>query len=393
MRQSGQRTAGTDDVFDLGQVFALCQSLSAGRSVDVADLTRMPFDCPQNSFFGQTFDQFKFVFILRDRYISFQCFIQIDVQFFLTFLAQFFFADGLDDFHAVDINAEVALYGPLCLRLRRGQDPGYRVGILRYRMYVGGRAADVDDHAVTDTVIEQLRAFHNSTRRRDDRAVDHVSDVFHARRLGDIIFKGFLNDLAARFNVQSIDLRIDVVDQIQLLSAFLVEDQLHFLLIFNVAGINDRRMQPHIADHFRVVDGRIAFAIVHAAGDQDQIRIDLLDLCQVASSQSAYGNVVDNAAGTEGCLSGRLGRHIVNQSVYGHLQTARCRGCRQHFVIFQTVDVHFFAKVIDRPLQSDADIPFQYRGRRLSLCPENRIFAVQIFERVDNGRCRADLCN
>ena len=393
MRQSGQRTAGTNDIFNLRQVFALCQGLSSGRSIDIANLPRMAFDSSQNRLFRQAFYQLELILRLRDCHIRFQCFLQIDVQLLLTFLAQLFFADGFNDFHAVDVYAEVALYGSLCFRFRRGQNAGNRIGVLGYGVHIGSRTADIDDHTVADAVIQQLRTFHNRSRCRNDRTVYHVSDVLHARRLGDVVLEGLLNDLAARFDVQGVDLRIDIIDQIEFLSAFFIENQFHFILVFNIAGIHNRGMQSHIADHFCIIDCGIPFAVVHTTRDQDQIWVDFLDSRQIASSQSADRNIVNDAARAECRFSRRLGSHIINQSMDGHLQAAcRGRGC-QHFIIFQTVNVHLPTEIIDSSLQSDTNIAFQHRSRRLSLRPKNRIFAVKVFERIDNGRRRADLRN
>ena len=192
-------------------------------------------------------------------------------------------------------------------------------------MHIGSRTANIDDQAVADAVIQQLRTFHNCARCRDDRTIDHVSDVLHARRLGDVVLEGLLNDLAARFDVQGVDLRIDIIDQIELLSALLIEDQFHFILIFNIAGIHNRGMQSHIADHFGIIDCGIPFAVVHTTRDQNQIWVDFLDSRQIASSQSADCNIVNDAARAKCRFSRRLGGHIINQSVDGHLQAA-CRG-------------------------------------------------------------------
>ena len=137
-----------------------------------------------------------------------------------------------------------------------------------------------------------------------------------------MLLKSILYNLSTRFYVEVVDLRIYVFYVVKLLSAFLVENQLHLFLILDISRIDDRRLQSQAADFFRIFDGRVPFAVVHAAGDQDQVGIDFLDLCQIGSAQLSGGNVVDDASCAESRLLCRLSRHIVDQTVDRHLQSS-----------------------------------------------------------------------
>ncbi len=239
----------------------------------------MPLHRFEHRFLRQSFYQLELRFCLRYRHIAGQSFVQIDAHLFAV-LAHLFFSDGLDNLHPVDIDAQIPFYGSLRLRFRRNHDSGNLVRLCRYRVKIRGSAAYVQYDQIPEAVVQQLGALHDCARRRDDRAVDHIANMFHSRRIGDVLLKSILYNLSTRFYVEVVDLRIYVFYVVKLLSAFLVENQLHLFLILDISRIDDRRLQSQAADFFRIFDGRVPFAVVHAAGDQDQVGIDFLDLRQ-----------------------------------------------------------------------------------------------------------------
>ena len=258
-------------------------------------------------------------------------------------------------------------------------------------MQVGGGAADIQNDNIADAVVEQLGAFHNGAGSRDDGAVHHVAHVLHARSPGDVILEGVLDDLAAGLYIQLVDLGIYVFDIVKRHAALLIEDELHFLLIFYVAGIDNGNLQPHGTEHFRVVDGRVSFAVVHASRQKDEVGLDLLDLRQIAAAQFPCGHVVDDAARTQRRFLCCLGRHVVDEAVDGHLQTACRGGSRQHLVVFQRVDAGLFLQIFHSAGQADAHVAFQYGGGRLTLGKEHGVVGVQVFKCVYDGCGGADL--
>ena len=249
-------------------------------------------------------------------------------------------------------------------------------------MNVCRRAADVDNHHFTNTLMQKLRSLHDRARCWNDRAIDHVAHVFHARCVRDVIFERVLNDFAAGLDVHVIDLRVYILYVVEFLTGLFIENQFHLFLVLDVAGVDDRRLETEAADLLRIVDSCVSFAVVDAACDEDQIRLDLLDLLQIRTSEFAGCDEVDDAAGTQGCFLGGSRCHVVDQAVNCHLQTACRRRGRQHLVIFETVDTHLRAKVVDGALQADSDVAFQHRRRSLPLRPEFRIVAVDILECV-----------
>ena len=367
VRQARQRAAGADDVLDLGEVLTFNNGRTAGRSVDVADDAGVAFDRLEGRFFGQQFDKFEFVRCLRDRNIGLERLIEIDRG---KSFAEFILTDRLDDVHAVDVQTEVALYGTLCLRLRCGHHRCEIVGVRCDGVDVCRRTADVDGHDIADAVGEQLGALHDGARCRDDRAVDHVADVLHARRVDDVILERLVDHLAARLDVEHVDLRIDVVADVQFA---VVKDQLHLFAVLNVARVDDRRLVVQITQFFCGVDRRLLFAVVDAACEQDQVGPDLLDLRQVRPAQFARRDEVDDAACAERCLSGSARGHVVDKTVDGHLKTACSGRRRKHLVILDLLFAHALAHIIERAFQADAYVTFQNGSRRLPLAPEDRL--------------------
>ena len=350
----------------------------------------MAFDRLEHGFLRQAFYEFEFVFVLRDGFIGLERLVRIHAHGGHLF-AEYLLADGFDHLVAVHVHAQVALDRALRLGFGRRQDAGHHVGILGDRVQVRRRAAHVEHDAVADAVVQQLRAFHDRAGGRDDGTVHHVAHVLHARRAGDVILEGILDDLAAGFDVQFVDLGIDVFDIVKRHAALFVEDELHFLLVFDVACVDHGHLQPHGAQHFRVVDGGVAFAVVHAARQQDQVRLDLLDLRQVASAQPSCGHVVDDAARTERRFLRGFRGHVVNQAVDGHLQTAGSGGRGQHLVVFERIDVGLLLQVFDRAGQADAHVALQDGRGRLTLREEHGMVGIQILERVYDCCGGADL--
>ena len=247
------------------------------------------------------------------------------MELFFTFFSEFLFADGFDYLHAVYINAKVAFHGSLCLRFRCRQNSRNRVRVFGHCVNICRRTANVDGHNITDAVIKQFRAFHNRARCRDNRPIYHVAHMLHARCLRDIVLKRVLDDLSARLYIQRVNLRINIINKIESLSAFLIKNQFHLFLILNVSGINYRCVQTHVSYHFRVIYRSVSFAVINAARNQDEVRVNFLNLCEVASSQSSDCNVMNDSSRAKRRFSCSLRSHIIYQSVHRHLQTTRGR--------------------------------------------------------------------
>ena len=247
------------------------------------------------------------------------------MELILAFFSQLFLTDGLDYLHPVYIYAQITLYSSLCLWLRCGKDSCNCIRIFSNRMNVCSSSAYIYGHYIADAVIEQLGTLHYSPRRRDNRSAYHVSDMLHSRCVCDMILKSILNYLAARFNIESIYLWINIVYQVKVLSAFFVKDKLHFVLIFNISCVNHGCFQAHRSYHFSIVYSRISFAIVYTTRDKYQVRVDFLDSGDIASSQFAYGNVVNNSTCTESCFLSSLSRHVVDQTMNCHFKSTGCR--------------------------------------------------------------------
>ncbi len=258
-------------------------------------------------------------------------------------------------------------------------------------MQVGGGAADIQNDNIADAVVEQLGAFHNGAGGRDDGTVHHVAHVLHARGPGDVVLEGILDDLAAGLHVELVNLGIYVFDIVKRHAALFVEDELHFLLIFNVAGVDNGNLQSHGTEHFRVVDGRVSFAVVHASCQKDKIGLDLLDLRQIRSSEASCSHVMDDAACAQRRLLGRFRRHVIHEAVDGHLQAAGGGRSRQHLVVLQGVDAGLFLQVFDGAGQADAHVAFQNGSGCLTLGKKHRMVGVQVFKGVYNCRGGADL--
>ena len=242
-----------------------------------------------------------------------------------AFFSQLFLTDRLDYLHSVYIYTQVTLYGSLSFWLRCSKDSCNCIRIFSNRMNVCSSSAYVYGHYITNTVIKQLGTLHYCSRGRDNRSAYHVSDVLHSRCMCDMILKSILDNLTTWFNIECIYLWINIVYQIEILSAFFVEDELHLVLVFNVSCVNYRCFQTHCSYHFSIVDSCISFAVVHATCDKYQVWIDLLDSGDIASSQFAYGNVVNNSTCTESCFLSSLSRHVVDQTMNCHFKSTGCR--------------------------------------------------------------------
>ena len=374
----------------LGKVLAFRQGDPPRRPVYVADGAGVAFHSLQDCFFREPFHQLNFIFVLGDGLVGLQSLVRVNAH-GLHLLAEFLLADGFDHLVAVDVDAQIAFHGPLRLGFGGRQDAGDHVGVLRYGVQVGGSAAYIQHDNVADAVVEQLGAFHDGAGGRDDGPVHHVAHVLHARGPGDVVLEGILDDLAAGLHIELVDLGIYVFDIVKRHAALLVEDELHFLLIFDVAGIDNGYFQSHGPQHFRVVDGRVSFTVVHASRQKDKIRLDLLDLRQVRSAEPSCGHIMDDAPRAERRFLRRLGRHVIDEAVDGHLQTAGCGRSRQHLVVFQGVDARLFLQVFDGAREADAHVAFQDGGGRLTLGKEHRMIGVQIFKGIYNCRGGADL--
>lgn len=102
--------------------------------------------------------------------------------------------------------------------------------------------------------------------------------------VGDMVLKGVLYYFAARLHVQSVYLRIYVIYYIQVLTAFFIKDEFHFVLVFNVSGVNHRCLESQASYHFSIVNGRVSFSVVDSAGYEYQIWIYFFYAGQVSSS-------------------------------------------------------------------------------------------------------------
>ena len=78
-------------------------------------------------------------------------------------------------------------------------------------MYIGRSSAHVYNHYVAYTVVQELGTLHYCAGSWYYRTVYHISHMFHARRVGDVVLKGFLNNFAAWLHVERIDFRIYVI--------------------------------------------------------------------------------------------------------------------------------------------------------------------------------------
>ena len=197
-----------------------------------------------------------------------------------------------------------------------------------------------------------------------------------------MILESILYDLSARFHVQSVYLRIYVVYQIKILSAFFIKYQFHLILVFYISGVHHRSLEPKASYHFRIVDSRISFTVVYASCYEYQIRVDLLYPGQIASSQPSHGNIVNNSSSSKSSFFGCLCRHIIYKTVYSHFKTAGGGRSCQHLIIFQLIYVHFTAEVVYGPLKTNSNVSVHNGSRSLTLRPENGIIAVQVFKCV-----------
>ena len=138
--------------------------------------------------------------------------------------------------------------------------------------------------------------------------------------MGDMIFESFLNYFSARFDIESIYFGIYIIYKVEILTAFFIKYQLHLILIFNITCIYYRRFEAEAPDHFCIVYGRISFSVIHASRNENKVRVDVLNSCKVASSQPSYGNIMNNSSSTQCGFFGCFCRHIIHQSVNGHLE-------------------------------------------------------------------------
>ena len=216
-RETGQSAACPDDVLHLREVLALGEGAPAARPVDIAQAAGVAFHAFKHGFFRQALDELYLRVVLRDRFITCEDLVIVYAH-GGTVLAHLFFADGIDDVHAVNIDAEVALNGALCLWLGRDHEAGDLIRFVRYGVDVRRGASHVQDHDVADAAVEDLRRFHDGARSRDDRAADEIADVLHARGFGDVLLERVLDDAAARLDVQLVYLRIYVFDYVKFLT-------------------------------------------------------------------------------------------------------------------------------------------------------------------------------
>ena len=258
-------------------------------------------------------------------------------------------------------------------------------------MQICCRSAHVQNNEVAQVFIQQLGTFHHRARRGDDGACHHLPDVLHAWSMGDVLFKRILNDLPAGLYVQRVDLGVDILHNVELLPLLLRENQAHLLLILHISGVDDGDFQVHGADHLRIGDRRVPFAVVHAACDQNEVGAYFLDLSQISPAQPSRRNVVENPSRAQGRLPGGLGRHVVYQAVYRHLEAAGGRGCGQHLAVLQGLRSQLAAQVGDCALQADTYISVQYRSGGLALAEIDRTTAVQAVESVYHCCGGADL--
>ena len=209
VRESGQGAACANDVFNRCQVLAFCDGTSAAWAINISDLAGMTFHSFHDCFFCQYLDHFDFIFVLRDRPVSFECLVRIKTR-LRSLCAEFFVTDGFDDLHAVDIYAQVAFYRTLGHWFWRGEDACNVIGFAAYGMHVGGRTANVDNHDFADALVQKLRTLHDGAWCRNDRSVDHVTHMLHARCVGDVVFERVLDNLAAWLNIHIVDTRVNV---------------------------------------------------------------------------------------------------------------------------------------------------------------------------------------
>ena len=207
--------------------------------------------------------------------------------------------------------------------------------------------------------------------------------------MSNMLLKGLLNHLPAGLYIQCVDFRIHVFNNIQLLLTVL-ENQFDFLLVLDVARIDDRNLQSHAADHLGIVQCGIPLAVIHAARDKNQIRLNFPDLLQVGPAKPSAGHIMNDSARTQRRFLRSLGCHIINQSVHGHLQSAGRGRSRQHLSVFNAAYSFVLTKVVDSALKSDPHISVEYRSRCLTLPPEARMIGIQIRECVDHCRCGSD---
>ena len=260
----------------------------------------------------------------------------------------------------VHINAEISFDGTLRLRLRRYHKSCDLIRLHRDRVKIRSGTSHVEHHEIPYAVIKNLCRLHNRSRSRNYRPAYHVANVLHARSLCYMLLKSLLYNLSAWLDIKLIYLRIHVFNYIKLLTAPLIEDQPHLLLIFDVPGINDRRPDVHGAYHLGIVESRFTLAVIYTPRDQNQVRLYLPYLCDIRPAKAPRGHIMDYSSRTECGFLGGLCGHIVNESVYGHLETACRRRSRQHLVIFYFICPLIFAEVIDSTLKSHANVALQH---------------------------------
>ena len=297
-------------------------------------------------------------------------------------LSEFFGPHHIDDVACVDIAAEVALDGSLGERFGRCQYAGDLLAPGGDGMHVGRRAADVKDDDVADVLVQQHGAFHDGARRGNDAAADHVAHMLHPGGRSDVLFKHPVDNAARRLDVELVELGVHIFRHIDFLAGF-AENQFHLALVLDIAGVNDRGLQPGGRYQLGVIDGGIALAVIGAARDEDEVGLLLTDFFQIAAAQPAGRRHFNNAAGAQRRFARRLDRHVVNQAVYRHAQAAGRRRGGKHLAVFHPIRAERCRQTVGRLPQSDAHVALQHAGGRLPLPQKQGLFQIK---RIDYRR-------
>ena len=382
MRKSRQRAARADDPFDRREILAFCDRAASLRRIQMAQFPGVSVKRNKSRFEAKPFRKLKLRFRFRDRKICLHDCICIYAKFFI----QCFDTDPIHKIVRVDIEAEIALNRAFRLRLRgghHGNDVGRAVG---HRMHVRRCAADIDHYQIADRIIQQLCRQHNAPRRRQDRPVDHITDMFHARRIDNVFFKHRMNDFAYGFYVQFIQFRIHVVCN-RKRNTVLLGNTGDDRSVLYVTAIDDRRFPPARCDHTHITDGSFALAVIGAARKQDQIRMRMIEIFEIELVHLTGSRLYDDRTRAERrCLRGAY-RHIANQSVHRHPETASSRtGCK-HAIVRQRFFIGMRKKIVNGIFKSDPHIAVQNRCRRFALCDKARRCRTKTVECVDDRRC------
>ena len=197
-------------------------------------------------------------------------------------------------------------------------------------MDIGRRAADVHENHAADALLlvaafgEKLACEQHRARRRNDGLVrERVTKFLQTFCMGDLVDELLMDGDARGLHVQLMDGRQDV-RHADALDARGAEFLRRLALGELVAAENDRALAVHLADDVRVFEHVRHVAAVRAAGEQDNVGLDLAQHFLAELGRLVRGNDLHDArAGGHGDFLRGLGGHAGHEPHRYHAQAAR----------------------------------------------------------------------